>query len=98
MASVEANKIPDEQSFMGEYWNFRKKFYQPEESNAYWEALLDESEGICQKYISTDVSDYVNQIIIVCLSDIEERWKKQTGSKYVCEDVLTRAYNRLKRN
>ena len=97
MASVEANQIPEEKTFMSDFWDFRKKYYQPEESDDYWTELDNAANKLSKKYEDTEISDYVDQMIIVCVFEIAERWKKQTGSKYVSKDILTQTYNRLKR-
>jgi len=75
MASVQASEIPQEQSFMGEYWNFRKQFYYGEESDEYWEALVAETDRLSKKYKSV----YVDNILIICVNDIEIRYKKFKG-------------------
>ena len=75
MASVQASEIPNEQSFMSDYWNFRKQFYYGEESEEYWEALVNETDRLSKKYNSV----YVDNILIVCVNDIEIRYKKIKG-------------------
>lgn len=75
MASVQASEIPNEQSFMGDYWNFRKQFYYGEDSDEYWEALVAETDRLSKKYNSA----YVDNILLICVDDIEIRYKKFKG-------------------
>ena len=93
MASIEATKIPTEQKFMGDFWNFRKSYYSPEESDDYWTALIDAATALSEKY----KIEYLDQMILVCVDDIEQRYKKQSGSRYVCRDVVKRTYDRIRR-
>ena len=82
MSSVNANEIPDEQSFMTEYWNFRKKYYNGEEHDDFWKELVDAAEKISLKYKSL----YVDMMLCTCLLDIEIRYKKKTGSRFLESD------------
>ena len=44
MASVTKEEIPDVARFMTDFWNLLKKYYKPEDTDEYWDNLLDDSE------------------------------------------------------
>ena len=75
LAEVTASDIPQEQQFMAEYWNFRKKFYNGESRDSFWEELYHETNRISEKYHSL----YVDNMLLVCVEDIEARYNKSQG-------------------
>lgn len=83
MASVEAFEIQEEQNFMKDFWNLRKKYHEPEEPDGYWEGLMEDIEKISRKYNSL----YVDMLLCCCLGDIEIRSSKEQGSKFLRPDI-----------
>ena len=72
MAEVTASDIPLEQTLMKEFWDFRKKFYNGEESDSYWESIVEETNKLSKKYNSI----YVDNLLLSCVEDIEVRFNK----------------------
>lgn len=50
MASVTKNEIPEIAQFMSEYWELVKKYYIPEDTDAYWNALNKEQQELVTKH------------------------------------------------
>ena len=61
-----------EKSIQADLWKFRKEFYHGEESEEYWERLYAECNRISEKHRSL----YVDNMLIVCIDDIEVRLHK----------------------
>ena len=93
MSSVRTEDILEEQQFFGDLWNYRKKHYNGEEPQEFWAALIDDAEAISRKY----KNDYLDQMLLVCVDDVENRFKLATGNKYYEPDMLTVVYERLKK-
>jgi hypothetical protein len=93
MASVTASEIPEEQRFMSDFWNFRKAFYQPEDSDDYWRALIDEVDLIAEKY---GMNGFFTSLLLAVVDDLEYRYRQNEGKepKY---DPLDTVYERIMR-
>ena len=50
MAAVKNADIPEIFGFMGEFWGYVKKYYIPEETDSYWEAVMAEASELGRKY------------------------------------------------
>lgn len=94
MASVNTSDIPEEQQFMSEFWVLRKKFYQGEDNDQYWADLISEFVAVSEKY---DRNSYFDQLLLVCIDDIERRYKIATGSPFIKQKPLETVYERLKK-
>jgi len=64
--------LEKEKAIQQELWNFRKNFYYGEESEAFWQSIINESDTISRKYNSL----YVDNMLLVCVEDIEARLHK----------------------
>ena len=42
MSSVRASDIPEEQKMWTDVWNWRKKYYNPENSDDYWKQFTED--------------------------------------------------------
>ena len=74
MASVERKDIEQEAEFMSDFWKFRKKYYIPEKSDEYWEALCSAADDLAVKY---GYNPYFNNLINVCVNEIDRRYRKE---------------------
>lgn len=83
--------IDEERVFMRDFWNFRKKYYDPKDDNEYWSNLIDEANALGAKYNSK----YLNALIIVCIDDIESRYSKSSYDHKV--NTLEKTYERLRK-
>lgn len=64
-----------EKAIQADLWKFRKEFYHGEESEEYWEKLYAECNRISKKHRSL----YVDNMLIVCIEDIEARYNESKG-------------------
>lgn len=69
MASVMAKDIPVEQQMWTDIWNWRKKYYYPEKSDAWWKSFIQEGVDIGEKY-KTSLS---KSIVFAVLDDVNKR-------------------------
>ena len=79
--------------FMNEFWEYMKKYYDPVDDESFWEALVKEGEALGNKYGNY----FAKGMIMVCVDDIERRWKEQTGSQYIKSILLDTLYERLRK-
>ena len=97
MASVTNKNIPTEYAFTGDYFNFRKKFYHPEEDDDYWTAVINESDALIRKY---DCNEYLKALVLVCVDDLERRYRAANYGNnpkitFIPGEVVTSVYNRI---
>lgn len=79
MASVKNSDVQKIFSFMGEFWNFMKKYYIPETIDAYWENLIADAAVLGHRY---DNDRLAVHLINAYLDYLEEKHKNtQKGSK-----------------
>lgn len=50
MASVMKKDIPQISEFMQEFWTLTKKYWIPENTDAYWNALISDCQQLSKKY------------------------------------------------
>ncbi len=78
MASVTAKDIPEEQKFFTELWNLRKKYYIPEDSDEYWNSVVNDFTELKDKYRGVSIS---YRIILLIIDDLELRYKEKKYGK-----------------
>lgn len=71
MSEVLAKDIPTEQKFMTDYWKFRKKYYNPEDSGDYWKEVCMAATELYKQY----PGEYFKEIIMTALSDLDKRYR-----------------------
>lgn len=71
MSSVRASDIPEEQKMWTDVWNWRKKYYNPENSDDYWKQFTDDGIFLGEKY-----GKLCQDIVISVLDEVKGRWKK----------------------
>lgn len=80
MGEVLGKEIPSESKFMSDFWAFRKKYYLPEDNDAYWESLINDGDLLMNEYdpeLKTNPSkpSYYADIVLTCVRDLERRYK-----------------------
>lgn len=81
-----------ESKFMSDFWQFRKAFRDPVDKEEFWENLVNESEKLHQKYNNR----YLDQLILVCVDDIDERSSaNKMIPEHTKEQLLKKLMNRL---
>ena len=84
-----ANEIAINKDIM----SFRKAFYIPESADEFWEELVKAADALHRKYNNL----YVDQQILVCVDDIERRWKIEVENPFIDHDPLKTVYERLRK-
>ena len=73
MSEVLAKDIPTEQKFMTDYWKFRKKYYNPEDSDDYWKEVYATADELYKQY----PGEYFKEIIMAGISDLDKRYRAE---------------------
>ena len=71
MSSVRASDIPAEQKMWTDIWNWRKKYYNPENSDDYWKQFTEDGVFLGEKY-----GKLCQDSVIAVLNEVKGRWKK----------------------
>ena len=94
MASVSTSDIPEEQQFFADYWTIRKRFYEPEDDENYWETVVDETVKLSEKY---NRNVYFDNLLLVFVDDLEHRFRLSEGRKDTKIGSLEECYERLRK-
>lgn len=60
-----------EQMFMTDYWKFRKKYYNPEDSDDYWREVCAAADELYRQY----PGEYFKEIIMTGINDLDKRYR-----------------------
>lgn len=72
-------KGSDEFNFMGEFYNFCKKFYEPKDTKKYWSELVAEAESLNKKYGETE---FTSELILGFINYAEFKAKEKGVRKW----------------
>ena len=61
----------------GDVWNFFKKFSDVEETDAYWEAVVNESAVLYEKYKSTKENVFAKGLLLNVINELEQVYKRR---------------------
>lgn len=97
MAQLTEARKSIEQPFMNIFWQYRKKYGDPEESEEYWHNLVEETNAI---YAQFGRDPYVGALLLCVVDDVENQARIKYGSdfSYKDYDLLLGVVNRLRRN
>ena len=86
--------IDIERAYMNDYWSFRKKYYEVQDSDEYWTAVIRESDALIRKH---DCDDYLKALVLVCVDDLERRYRQEFPKRNIYKpgEVATTVYNRI---
>jgi len=78
-----------ESAFMADYWKLRKRLYNPEDSDTYWNDVVTSTNNLAAKY---GEDEYIVQILLANVDDIERRAGsgKFSGKVNMCEFLMNR--------
>lgn len=82
-AQLDAKRKDRESKFMGEYWNFRKAVGTPEESQAYWNQVIQGGNYLIGKYGKDEAGNsdyYLTSMVLNLVHDLEAR--RQSNMNY----------------
>lgn len=72
---INKEDIEKEREIQQDVWSLRKDNYYGEDSDNFWNVLYDKVNQISEKYHSL----YVDNMLIVCVEDIEARYNRSKG-------------------
>lgn len=67
-------EMKTEFSYFGEVWTFFKKYYDVQQSDEYWQAVVEEAGAINQKYQCALCKD----LILAVMDELERKGKAQS--------------------
>lgn len=73
MAGVMKKDIPQIAAFMQDFWALAKKYWIPENTDTYWETLINDCRRLSQKY--TD--PFAEDMLITFINNREKEGKKK---------------------
>jgi hypothetical protein len=79
MASVMKKDIPQISEFMQEFWTLTKKYWIPENTDAYWNALISDCQQLSKKYTDSFAED----MLIAFINNREKEGKRDEKQKNV---------------
>ena len=89
---AEKNEFELEILMHKEILSFRKAYYNPEDSEEFWQSVIDGAEKLHRKYNNR----YLDQLILVCVDDIDERSRaNKMLPEHTKEQLLKRLMDRL---
>lgn len=71
MAEVKFLKGSEEWQMFMDYWALCQKYWEPEDNDAYWESLINDTDAFYKKYNNAFVRE-----LALCLVDEAERKRK----------------------
>ncbi len=63
-------------AFMDDFWKFFRKYLEPQDSDEFWDEVIDKAGELMQKYDNRPV---FNQVVIGYIDGLDEEWRKSTG-------------------
>ena len=70
MASVTSKEIPEEFNMFGELFTLYKKYYYPENNQAWWDEMMQAFRDLHKKYNT----DLCKGLSLACIDAIESRY------------------------
>lgn len=67
----------EEWTFFEEYWKFRKKYHDAENTEEWFTEMMSVGEKIMEKYQNTDFSQYAKRLVFDHFEDVENRYKER---------------------
>ena len=74
MASFDFKKGSRERQFFSEFWDLCQKYWIPEQSDEYWESVINKTDALNEKY--KDVHPAVSEIITGFICGLEKKYKE----------------------
>lgn len=76
MASKKLEKGSDEWQFFQDFWRFRQQYYEPEDSDEWFDEVINESEKLFSKYKNTGFKEFAKRLITAHIEDLDRRDRK----------------------
>jgi len=93
MAEISTDQLQDEREKWNDLWQFRKKYYNPEDDQSYWNKLIEETNKLSEKWNS----EYVDGMLVLCVDEIDKRYHETHGKQFERGQVTLTAFNGTRR-
>lgn len=87
-------EIQTERPIMTDIWEFRKKYYHGENEYEFWASMIREADDLCRRHKN---NEFLCQMLLVCMGDTEDRWRKASGLDFYRKDPLKSVYESLQK-
>lgn len=77
MASKKLEKGSDEWQFFQDFWKFRQQYYEPEDSDEWFDEVINESGKLFNKYKNTEFKVFAKQLITAHVEDLDRRSRNE---------------------
>jgi hypothetical protein len=84
--------LTDEQKFFTDFWNFRKKFYDPKDTESFWHSFMEEGDALGLKYKD---SDFFQNLMLLEFEDVDRRFQDKHGRSWK-SDAVEHLYKKIK--
>ena len=74
MGQITQERFDKEKNYFSDVWQFRKKYAEVEENDAYWKAIVEESDQLCRK---NDNSPFFIGLMLAVIFDVETRARQK---------------------
>ena len=92
MAKATKEDMELELLFNKQFLAYRAKYYKPEDSEEYWDGVLEDGEALGRKYNNL----YFNNLIICCVDEWERQFRLSRGQETKF-GTLEALYERLRK-
>lgn len=76
MASRPIKKGSPEAQMFSELIMFRQNYYDPEDTDVFWDEVTDKAKEITEKYKNEKFYDFTRKLFLSHIEDLEKRAKK----------------------
>ena len=74
MATKKFEKGSEEWQFFNDYYKFRQQFYEADNNEEWFQAMVNAGDELISKYANTNIAKYVQSLVLSHLEDVELRW------------------------
>lgn len=65
----------------GDIWNYHKQFADIQESDKYWDAVIDEGSSIYKKYANMPENEFAKQLVFCVIDELQRKFKEKEKIK-----------------
>ena len=65
--------------FFQDYYRFRQKYFEADNDTEFFEKMVLAATELRKKYENMEISEYVNQMIIAHMDDVDRRYRVKIG-------------------
>lgn len=65
--------------FFQDYYRFRQKYFEADNDTEFFEEMVLAATELRKKYENMEISEYVNQMVIAHMDDVDRRYRVKIG-------------------